>query len=720
MGDDCRRLARWSLPAAHEIAWRPAIAAMCLAASLAPGPAFGGDGTDVLDREFVNRPGIAGILQARLAELIAATTGDEVSGHEASDGPHLIVDLAQAHVRPVFSPQRCPDAAETKVYEIAAVATRITLNRYGDHDPEGRIYTRLANTDKVQAAGRAGGGENFGLSLGLGDDVIQPLTLRANVGDCLRISMTNLMREATSFHVHGADLVLAETGEPALSSNPDATALPNDTLVYEWYIDPDYYRENTHYAHPHGPSARFQVTHGLFAAIIVEGPGSEYFNPRSGDALCGPAASDGSRDCVNSWDAVISPGLGEDFREFAIFYHEVGNEDFNVRSRNGAEMDAIEPVTITYKPSGRAINYRSESFHNRLIDMDAAHPDFYGAWNPDASLAYSSYTFGDPVTPIPQSYLGDPVKFRLIHGGSETYHVPHLHGGGVQWARQPEMGRGQADYVPMSGGLQKQFAASMPSTGTDSQSLGPSETYDLEIGCGSGGCQQSVGDFMFHCHIASHYIAGMWHFWRVYNTKQDGAGKTDTLPAIIELPDRAGAMQRAVTSEELIGKTVEFAGRTIAVDETKLSELVEVQLPPQGRRRHVQDAQVFDWERQGNLYLNEPETELRWPGYRSATPGERPPFMFDAGTAKLAWPFLNPHLGLRPPFAPHHGPAPFLEPLGHESGEPPVPGANGPASLCPDGAPRRIFKIHAIQLPIRVSARRTLRQGMLYVLKEQE
>ena len=171
---------------------------------------------------------------------------------------------------------------------------------------------------------------------------------------------------------------------------------------------------------------------------------------------------------VPQLDAIVSPGKGFDFREFAVFYHEVGNENFNARKRDGSELDAIEPITVTYKPSGRAINYRSESFHNRLIDMDAAHPDFYDEFQPDVALAYSSYTFGDPVTPIPQSYLGDPVKFRLIHGGSETFHVPHLHGGGVQWQRQPQMGAGEANYVALNAGLQKQFASSMPSSATDS------------------------------------------------------------------------------------------------------------------------------------------------------------------------------------------------------------------------------------------------------------
>ena len=59
-----------------------------------------------------------------------------------------------------------------------------------------------------------------------------------------------------------------------------------------------------------------------------------------------------------------------------------------------------------------------------------------------------------------------------------------------------------------------------PSQRLDSQSIGPGESYNLEIEGGAGGVQQSAGDFLFHCHIAKHYISGMWAFWRVYDTRQ--------------------------------------------------------------------------------------------------------------------------------------------------------------------------------------------------------
>ena len=79
-----------------------------------------------------------------------------------------------------------------------------------------------------------------------------------------------------------------------------------------------------------------------------------------------------------------------------------------------------DPLTDAYRPGGRAINYRSESFG--IDEMHLQH-EYFGF--EDESLAYSAYTFGDTPTTIPRAYLGDPVKWRIVHGGSEVFHSHH-------------------------------------------------------------------------------------------------------------------------------------------------------------------------------------------------------------------------------------------------------------------------------------------------------
>ena len=167
----------------------------------------------------------------------------------------------------------------------------------------------------------------------------------------------------------------------------------------------------------------------------------------------------------------------------------------------------------------------------------------------DHSLAYSSYSFGDPATPIARSYLGDPVKQRVIHGGAEVFHVHHVHGGAIRWRRQSDVDPSAFDF-----GLDKHPPLlPLATERIDAQSIGPSESYDVENECGSGGCQQSVGDYLFHCHVAHHYISGMWGIWRVYNTLQDGVVAQDDFAAASELADRQGRWRGPVTSQELVG-----------------------------------------------------------------------------------------------------------------------------------------------------------------------
>jgi hypothetical protein len=279
---------------------------------------------------------------------------------------------------------------------------------------------------------------------------------------------------------------------------------------------------------------------------------------------------------------------------------------------------------------------------------------------------------------------------------------------------------GDPDYTPIDAGLKKQFGERMPSSGNDSQTIGPSETYELEIGCGSGGCQQSVGDHLFHCHVASHYISGMWHFWRVYNTLQDGPHKTDDLALVAELPDRAGAQVPAVPSDELVGQIIHISGKTVTVTPDTLPDFIEPQLPPSGVPRDEQDASVWNWTRDGLQYLAEPESTVQWENFSSSQPGVRPPLLFHPTTGKLAYPTLRPHLGQRPPFAPQHGPAPYLEPFVDPATDLAEPGTNGADSLCPPGTPRRDYKIHAISTDIPVTHSATDDDGMIFVLKENE
>ena len=645
-------------------------------------------------------PASRAVATATGAPGATATHDHGPAGHEADEGQLLGSDL---DVESVYPASRCDPAAPVRAYAIAAINVEITLNQYLDYDPEGRMYVleetlaQVRQEETQNQAARAGEAAPA-VSAGLQGDAIQPLILRVNQGECLRLTLRNELAgdEPASLHLHGSGLYVAESGNPAIATNPVTIARAAQTVTYEWWV-PEEQPEGTHYFHSHG-DARKQTNHGLFGAVIVEPEGSVYLDPISGEALS------------SGWSAIIQDPNGSDFREFAVVYHEIGTERYRHRDKAGAAVQLVDRLTTAYKPGGRALNYRSEPFMNRLELQQQTFGKI------DVSLAYSSYAFGDPATPIARSYLGDPVKQRVIHGGSEVFHVHHVHGGAIRWRRQPDV-----EPTGFDSGFDKQPSLlPQASERLDSQSVGPSESYDLENECGSGGCQASVGDYLIHCHVAHHYLAGMWGIWRVYNTLQDEAAAQDDLPPLQELPDRRSQVEAAVTSEELVDTTVDWQGGRFDITAENVAEWVERQLPPAGVPIGY-DASVLEWQKEGDLYLNEAETEQVWPGYRSATPGTRPPFYFDPLTGKLAYPFLRPHLAQRPPFAPNHGPAPFLDPLS-QGPDPPLPGANGPGSLCPAGTNLKEFVIHAINVPLSLSERAGVVDpvAQLFVLKEEE
>ena len=637
------------------------------------------------------------ILEEKLEEALPPQTP---TGHQGSEGLTLGSDSGR---ETVYAGALCDPSAPVREYDVHAINVEITLNRFLDYDPEGRMYTLKEELKRVRMeegqnrSARLDQGEPAA-SLGLQGDVIQPLILRVNQGECLRVKLGNALdnTEPASFHLHGSGLHLAQTGAPAIATNTTANILPGADLTYEWMVEPDE-PEGTHYFHSHGNS-RLQTNHGLFGALVVEPRGSVYLNPWTGEEL------------DSGWAAIIQDPAGSNFREFAIIYHEVGNEPCRHLDKDGGRVPLVDEFTSAYKPGSRALNYRSEPFRNRLR---LQHQTFGFS---DPSQAYSSYVFGDPATPIARAYLGDPVKQRVVHGGSEVFHVHHVHGGAIRWRRQPE-----TEPTGFDRGFDK-HPALLPqaSERLDSQAIGPSETYDLENECGSGGCQKSAGDFLIHCHVAHHYIAGMWMIWRVYNTLQDDIASQDGLSALLELPDRKGGLKPAVTSQELVGRTVDWNGKRFDIIQANLAEWVERQLPPQGMAK-VYDASVLDWRREGSLYLNETESLRVWPGFHSRDPGNRPALFYRPQTGKLAYPFLRPHLGQRPPFAPNHGPAPDLSPI-QQGRDPPQPGENGPGSLCPSGTMLKDFVIHAINLPITLNREANLVDpvGQLFVLKEEE
>ncbi|WP_438010802.1 hypothetical protein WME89_20380 [Sorangium sp. So ce321] len=126
--------------------------------------------------------------------------------------------------------------------------------------------------------------------------------------------------------------------------------------------------------------------------------------------------------------------------------------------------------------------------------------------------------YPDDPSNVYHSYLNDPLRFRVLHGGGFVPHVHHVHT--HQWLRSPDNDK---------------------SALLDAQSIGPGSGYTLEIAYGgSGNRNRSPGDSVFHCHFYPHFAVGMWALWRVHDvfewgTELDADGRPK--PGARALPD---------------------------------------------------------------------------------------------------------------------------------------------------------------------------------------
>lgn len=657
-------------------------------------------------------------------------------GYGFDDPAGIGVAQAQPGSRPYNA---CTDGGPVKEYNVHAIPVTITLNRWGDHVERAYMYSLEAQIPEIRDFEDAierdrGLSEVVGdpdavarVSHGLRQDPIQPLVIRANLGDCLRVHFTNALEDGqpASMHILGLPHSV-ENAASAVGYNPDTFAASGQTITYEIPIPDDVGAERAYYFHDHGAGRRRQNM-GLFGAIIAEPKGATYLDVESGEPLDTVTGS--------NWEAIIlDPNAddrpdGKSFREFVVFYHEIGDEGFtDLRDQQKKKLPLVDEIGGVYRPGARALNYRSEPFRRRLeIEKTGK------------SLGYSSYPFGDPATPIPRSYVGEATKTRLMHGGSEVFHVHHLHGGGDRWRRNPNADPNNDFWK----GLTKVPDPNLTSIHLDSQSIGPGSSYNLEHECGAGGCQQGVGDFLFHCHIGHHYLSGMWSFWRVFGTAQTAESNLYKRPLAVvpelfqaENPFPMAASNTppsgAISAGDLLGLVVDDQRRIVddaeVVDpatQIGVRAWIRQQLPPAGAPLDKFDATVWDWifddAAQTLRVLGPPESSEAFAGYVSATPGERPEVRFNPKNGRYTWPLFRPQKGQRPPFTSRHSGAPWL---GEEMRDGRVDGlcaVEGVAGVDLGGtAVKRYYPVSSIALPIQVTRDRADPDGQIFVLNELE
>jgi FtsP/CotA-like multicopper oxidase with cupredoxin domain len=350
-----------------------------------------------------------------------------------------------------------------------AIPIRIVVNNFGDHDPNGMIYVLKEKEEFIRTQVER---NPFSVTA-----LVQPLVIRANVNDDIEIRFENQLPFNTSIHMQVGNYEVMTSDGAFVGENPDTTVSPGETFIYKW----KFFREGIHYFSDMGNMLSSELgsnIHGLYGALIVEPRGSWWTHPETGKTLNSGLYAD------------IHNCFLPSFREYAWIFHD----EMQIHDLTGDTP--IDPHTLQPQAT-HAVNYRSEPMRNRmrLIQEAVVSPDCEGE-----EVHHDSWVFGDPASPILYAYVGDPLKIRLIHGGTKETHVFHYHV--HQWLF--EMSDVDSEIV-------------------DSQAISPQNSYTVAPLYGAGSLQGAFGDIITHCHLYPHFEEGMWGMQRIFNTLQDGS-----------------------------------------------------------------------------------------------------------------------------------------------------------------------------------------------------
>jgi hypothetical protein len=412
----------------------------------------------------------------------------------------------------------CPAGAPVRTFNIVTIApqakvTKKTLAR------QAQIFVLAEDADAVLA----------------GTKPVEPLALRANIGDCVAVTLTNRIPDSAAFngfsknnlHIHhvqfdtqSSDGVITglsyeqaiedyPTADPQTLTAPAAAGsstlqltsvakfqpgvaiavsqgqenieirtiasidgVANTVTLSEplakahatndhagtefvqsrWY--PDVEMDNVFW-HDHVDGIHGWPL-GLVGQLIVEPQGSTYHDPVTGAQIKSGAIAD-----IHTSTPLAQGQINGSFRELALW-----------------EIDD-HPVTDS------TFNLRAEPWSERLSD------------NADPSLLFSSWTHGDPYTPMPRAYQGDPLAIRTINVGPA---MDGLKVDGHRFFRENRFLDGQAR------------TAASP---TDSIHYGVSERYTAILDGGAGGPEQRTGDFMYFNSLGRRFRQGAWGLLRV-------------------------------------------------------------------------------------------------------------------------------------------------------------------------------------------------------------
>jgi hypothetical protein len=416
----------------------------------------------------------------------------------------------------------CPTTAPVRSSDVTAVLARDVL-------PGGRlVYNSRTNLGTVNPPGPIN--DPTAILFIRTDDLdyygnvkpgvaIEPLVLRANAGDCIKVTLRNNlpldMPDLDGFNAlpmivenfnanqiapsHRVGLhpqlltysITADDGADVGFNPVQSVPSGGSPVTYKWYAGDVKLVGSTLVATPIEFGAINLISSdpikhsnkGALAAEIIEPQGSTWTwdaGPRRASATVDP------------------PGTGNAFREFVVFFQN----DVNFRFGDGSPIPIIAAEEDPEDGSGKAFNYRTEPMWARL------------GFAPDTPLT-TTRTFdytnslsnvqvgGDPVTPIFTATAGAPVRFRLVMpGGHQRNNIFVLHG--HAWQEEP--------YINGSNSIGSNPLSEVKGA---EMGVGPTFHFNAVPLNGAGGKFRVTGDYLYRTFQSFQFDGGMWGIFRV-------------------------------------------------------------------------------------------------------------------------------------------------------------------------------------------------------------
>ncbi|HEX6861482.1 MAG TPA: hypothetical protein VF414_01640, partial [Thermoanaerobaculia bacterium] len=452
---------------------------------------------------------------------------------------------------PIPCPATLPDARTNfRIYDITAVAAAEVLQNDGFPVP-GLVYNRRPDQVSVWPGPGTQGGPlhdptaimfvyTSDLDYSTGRPLLkqnvrrEPLVIRANAGECIRVTLHNdiwsryqdqdgwnaVPMIVPDFNANDVAPSMEVGLHPQLVSydirmgdgtnvgiNPGhfgkQTVAPGQTITYFWYAGD--YNPATDVATPielgsTGLSSSDPIKHtnkGAIGALIVEPPASTWAEDVIPEPH--PILDVMVPRLTRASVTVTTPDVGQ-FREFVLLFQD----NVNLRYDSGKPVPSMAVDEDPAESGQKGINYRTEPLWFRLGHAPDT-PMEETRNNPNYHLVLSNTWIGgaDPETPVFTAKAGEDVRFRLVHpGGHSQAHVFDVHG--HVWEETP--------YNFNSTRIAANAASEWQGT---RGGHGPSNHHEAVLKNGAGSKFKAFGDYLYRDYAGWLLDDGIWGLFRV-------------------------------------------------------------------------------------------------------------------------------------------------------------------------------------------------------------